>query len=84
MEVCIMKELIAAICISSLTQFAFCQEIVIVTEDFPPFNYKKDGLMQGISTEVVLAAFKAANMKPKIELYPWRHFPRLQQPNYRD
>jgi polar amino acid transport system substrate-binding protein len=46
-------------------------EIKIVTEDFPPYNYVENGVIKGISTEVVQAVLKETGIKAGIEAYPW-------------
>ncbi len=50
---------------------AGASEIRIVTEDFPPYNYPKDGKITGVSTEAVRAVLKEAGTDAEIEVYPW-------------
>lgn len=47
------------------------QELSIVTEDFPPFNYQQGELTKGLASEVVQAVMKEAGVDAKIEFYPW-------------
>ncbi|MEH6345762.1 MAG: transporter substrate-binding domain-containing protein [Bermanella sp.] len=47
------------------------QELSIVTEDFPPFNYQQDGITKGLSSEVVQAVMKEAGVDARIVFYPW-------------
>ncbi|MBN2297275.1 MAG: transporter substrate-binding domain-containing protein [Deltaproteobacteria bacterium] len=49
------------------------QEVVVVTEDFPPYNYIDPNTLKitGICTEVVLAVFKELGQEPDIRVYPW-------------
>ena len=43
----------------------------VVTENFPPYNFQVDGDAKGISTEVVLAMIKHAELEADIQFYPW-------------
>lgn len=43
----------------------------VVTEEYPPLNYMKDGKIAGKSTAVVEEIFKIAGIKPDIQLMPW-------------
>ncbi len=49
----------------------YAQDILVVTEDYPPFNFKKDGKITGSSTEVVKAVLKKAKINYKLKLKPW-------------
>ena len=51
----------------------FAQEIHIVTEDYPPYNYPDpdSGNAMGFSTEVVNALLRELNVQAKIKFYPW-------------
>jgi len=50
---------------------AWSQSLQIVTEEFPPYNYTENGLITGMSTEVVVAACKAVGLPNEIKVYPW-------------
>ncbi|OGH95696.1 MAG: hypothetical protein A2X42_09460 [Candidatus Margulisbacteria bacterium GWF2_38_17] len=50
---------------------AFAADITIVTEDWGPFNYIKDGKVTGLSTEIILAAVKDAGLTAEIKVLPW-------------
>ncbi len=50
---------------------AYSQSIQIVTEQYPPYNYKEDGEIKGVSTEVVRAVIKEAGIVARIGVYPW-------------
>ncbi len=54
-----------------VTGVAHAQEITVVTEEFPPFNYTEDGEVKGQSTEIVKAALEKAGIKAEIRIYPW-------------
>ncbi|MDE1462668.1 substrate-binding periplasmic protein [Spartinivicinus poritis] len=66
-----MQQLIIFILLASLSIVAFCQEVHIVTEDFPPYNFEKSGKIEGMSTEILLAVLEEAELKPQISIYPW-------------
>ena len=46
-------------------------ELTIVTENIPPFNYVKDGNIQGLSVDILNAILKDLNIEAKIRVYPW-------------
>ena len=43
----------------------------IYTEIFPPYNYEEDGVLKGVSVEVVREIMKILNIKQKIEIKLW-------------
>ena len=47
-------------------------ELVIMTEQFPPFNYQKGEVIDGIATKIVRKLLEEAQLKYKIEIVPWR------------
>ncbi|MDM8525920.1 transporter substrate-binding domain-containing protein [Desulfococcaceae bacterium HSG8] len=57
------------------TFLAFCsanaEEITVVTEEWPPFNYTENGKVIGVVTEVVEAVLDKAGIKAKIRAVPW-------------
>jgi polar amino acid transport system substrate-binding protein len=66
-----MKKLLTAIGILLIAVFAQAQEITIVTEDFPPYNYEENGKITGLSTKVVRAVLNELGMDSEIKVYPW-------------
>jgi polar amino acid transport system substrate-binding protein len=50
---------------------ALGQEIQIVTENYPPYNYEENGEVKGVSTEIVRAVLKEIGLNIKIRVYPW-------------
>ena len=46
-------------------------DLLVVTENFPPFNYEESGKIVGSSAEKIHAMFEAASRFPKIHVYPW-------------
>ena len=47
------------------------ENIKLMTEIFPPFQYEHEEELIGISTEIVNAIQKEMNVKNKIKVYPW-------------
>lgn len=46
-------------------------EIHVVTEELPPYNMTRDGVLTGMSTEVVQAVLKEVNVHASIQSMPW-------------
>ena len=51
--------------------FIYAQEISVVTEDWPPYNYKLNGKISGFGTEIVQAMLENTHIKYSLALYPW-------------
>ncbi len=67
-----MRQLITILSILGLTIcFVNAQELTVVTEEYPPFNFTENGHVKGESTEIVRAALKKAGIKAEILVYPW-------------
>lgn len=66
-----------------LAQPAAAQEITVLTEEMPPYNYRdEDGRVTGFSTEVVRALFDRAGLAMAggdIRVYPWARTYRIVQ-----
>ena len=69
--------LICSILLLSLCSTAFAQslnETVFITEQLPPYNYKENGKIQGISVDILREALAAVGIKlnkAKLHIYPW-------------
>lgn len=60
------------ICLFFLSSILFGQIAVqVVTEEWEPYNYIKNGEVVGISTEIVKATLEAAGLTPIFTVYPW-------------
>ncbi len=58
--------------LSSPVQTARKQQIFrIITEEFPPYNYTKNGKITGISTEIVRTILKRLSHPDNIEIMSW-------------
>ena len=57
------------------------ESLVYVTEDLEPYNYKENGLMKGLSVELLRLTWQQMGIKPQnIKMYPWaRGYLMLQQ-----
>jgi polar amino acid transport system substrate-binding protein len=51
--------------------FAHAQEISVVTEEWPPYNFKRNGEIVGLGTDIVKATLDKADIKYTIRMYPW-------------
>lgn len=56
---------------SSLVRADSHFELKIVTENFPPYNFQLEGRAHGVSSEVVQAMLRHANLETDIQFYPW-------------
>ncbi|MGI0115276.1 substrate-binding periplasmic protein [Zooshikella sp. RANM57] len=54
-----------------LTLTLHASELLVVTEEWPPYNYKENDLVTGYSTEIVQKVLKKANINYTTRLYPW-------------
>lgn len=50
---------------------ACAESLRIVTLHYPPYEYREDGRIKGIATELVREAFHRMNVEITIELLPW-------------
>lgn len=70
-----MKKLICFTSILALfAGWAYAEEITILTEDYPPYNYEENGRVVGFTTEIVEHILNKTGIKAVgegIELYPW-------------
>jgi polar amino acid transport system substrate-binding protein len=68
-----MKTLIVAIASIFLfsAQPLFSAELTILTENLPPLNYVKDGVLVGPSVEIVKEIQRRVGSHAKILVYPW-------------
>ncbi|MEE9418668.1 MAG: transporter substrate-binding domain-containing protein [Desulfatiglandaceae bacterium] len=78
-----MKKLCLPVVLILITISAFAQELKIVTENYPPYNYEENGKVKGVSTEIVRAVLKEMGLNIKITVYPWARTYRLalEEPN---
>lgn len=65
-----MKKILSLLFLISFGLYA--QNIKLMTEIFPPFQFKKDDKLVGLSIEVVAAIQKELGTHNKIKVYPWK------------
>ncbi len=49
-------------------------DLILMTEQYPPFNFKKDGKLQGISVDMIVLMLEKIDAKltrKNIRLLPW-------------
>jgi polar amino acid transport system substrate-binding protein len=59
----------ALVCCPALSVVA--ADLTAYTEEWPPYNYKKDSEVKGISTEILRAACDLAKLQCEIQIVPW-------------
>lgn len=50
------------------------KDLLIITEEYPPFNFKKDGKLQGISIDLIMSMYEKMGLsigRRDIKLWPW-------------
>lgn len=61
----------------SIATNLYCQtvdDITFVTESYPPFNFEENGVLQGISVDLLVEIFQRVDSKQtrsSLKLYPW-------------
>ena len=50
----------------------YAEMVDVVTEEMPPFNYTKDGVITGFSTEIVKEVLKETGIRASFKSYPWK------------
>lgn len=58
--------------ISQCPSFSLAQKVVVLTEEWAPFNYTVDGKVVGMSTDLVVAALNKAGLEYELNVYPWK------------
>jgi polar amino acid transport system substrate-binding protein len=76
-------QLLISICatfVLSGTTAGMAENLKIMTEEYPPFNYTENGKLTGLATEVVLGVAEKLGNTMDIEVLPWaRAYAILQQ-----
>jgi polar amino acid transport system substrate-binding protein len=47
------------------------QDVLVVTENWPPYSYQEGGEIKGLSTEIVAATLKHAKINATFKFLPW-------------
>lgn len=45
--------------------------LIIATEEYPPYEYKEDGVLKGLDIEIIQAASERLGIKVKVKFLPW-------------
>ena len=62
---------------------AQAQEMMVITEEAPPFNFTRDGALTGSSTEIVREILRRLHLPDNIQVLPWaRGYKLLQSEPY--
>ncbi|BDU50662.1 substrate-binding periplasmic protein [Haliovirga abyssi] len=64
-------KIILIICFLISFEISLSEGVLVVTENFPPYNYEENGGVKGISTEILKEILKKADINYKIKVYPW-------------
>lgn len=56
----------------ALATTATAQKLTIFVDNWPPYNFKKDGKIVGISTELIEMALKDAGIQYEFSIYPFK------------
>ncbi|MBK8970945.1 MAG: transporter substrate-binding domain-containing protein [Hahellaceae bacterium] len=56
---------------SALSTLTNAEDVLVVTENYPPFNYKEDSSIKGIATERVRQIMDKSGLSYRILLLPW-------------
>lgn len=67
----LLRALGLCLCVSPGAGGALAEPIRVVTEELPPYNMTRDGVLTGMSTEVVQAVLKQVNVQATIQSMPW-------------
>jgi polar amino acid transport system substrate-binding protein len=79
---CTMKKLMYLVTLLVLTVFAGkpqAEDIMVYTEEFPPFNFTQNKKITGVSTEVVTRVFSDARLNTNIKSLAWSETYNLAQ-----
>jgi polar amino acid transport system substrate-binding protein len=49
----------------------YSDNVIIVTENYPPYSYEQEGEITGISTDIVKCIMDESGLEYKIEVLPW-------------
>lgn len=66
-----MRLVLAMVLLLSFCLTPRASDLLIVTEELPPYNYQEDGVAKGLSTEVVEAVLAETGLEARIAFYPW-------------
>ncbi len=66
-----MKHTLLLLVMLCLPLYAGAQDVLIVTEEWPPYNHSENGEVTGVVTEIVKAVMARTGLDFQIRVYPW-------------
>lgn len=66
-----MKYFAALLSLLLMPMAVLAEELMVVTEEFPPYNYQDHGIAKGLSTEMVQAVLGEAGLSAEFNFMPW-------------
>ncbi|MBF0452297.1 MAG: transporter substrate-binding domain-containing protein [Candidatus Magnetomorum sp.] len=64
--------LTCSIIVLTVTPFiSYCESLEVVTENWRPYNYEEQGVIKGISSEIVKKVLDRSGLQYTISIYPW-------------
>lgn len=76
---CTRKFLQFLVCLYSLVGAAQADELLLLTHDFPPYNFTKDNKFIGINTEIISQVLEQEKLAFKIESINWARAQQIVQ-----
>lgn len=72
--------LLSVVCVLSSAQAQSPEELIYMTEHFPPFNMRENGEATGITVDILEEIFQRLDVDAEIELLPWAQgYRRIQE-----
>lgn len=71
---CVAIASVAVLCMPTASRAQSLDDLVFITEEYPPFNFENDGKRQGIAVDVleeILAQAGARKTRADIKVWPW-------------
>lgn len=65
------KLVVTLMCLVGITSVSFAQEFVVMTEEYPPFNYTENGKLTGLASDVVVKLLDRVGHPNNIQVLPW-------------
>ncbi len=65
------KGVVLACLLCATASSARADGLILTTEDYPPFNFSRDGAVAGLSTDLLRHVLERAEVPGQFALYPW-------------
>ena len=56
---------------TALPTTVLADKVIVVTENYPPYNYEHEGKVSGLSTDIIKRIMDESGLDYKIEILPW-------------